>query len=407
MNRIFFFLLMSLFCAQANAKTKKTIYVVVDGVPADYIERLKPTTIFDIAAKGTYGRAFTGGEVGAYSQTPTISAIGYMNILTGTWMNKHNVNGNNNLKPNYNYHSLFRIAKEQQKDYKTAIFSSWIDNRTVLIGENKPETNHLKIDYVFDGYELDTIQFPKKDKHLEIFDVDVMVAKQAAECIRTNAPDFSWVYLWYTDSASHLDGNGSFFDKYVNETDKLVRLIWEAVKYREKNFDEEWLVIITSDHGRDESGHNHGRQSDRERSVWISTNVKNVNPYFTQPNLSLVDLLPTICSYMNFIIPEDVKFEQDGVSFIGDCDIYDLRTMPYDNEVTLSWKSFNKNAEAVVYAATTNLFKEGGKDEWVKVGSVKTGENQYKVDLSQLPASKFYKFAVVTQNNTLTRWLQK
>ena len=62
---------------------------MLDGIPADYIERVHPKNIFDIASKGGYARAYTGGEVGAYSQTPTISAIGYMNILTGTWMNKH------------------------------------------------------------------------------------------------------------------------------------------------------------------------------------------------------------------------------------------------------------------------------------------------------------------------------
>ena len=125
-----------------------------------------------------------------------------MNILTGTWMNKHNVNGNSNLNPNYNYWSLFRIAKNQNKDFKTALFSSWTDNRTVLIGEGKPETDHLKIDYVCDGYELDKDRFPAKKDDLHIFDIDSVVCKEAAACIRENAPDLSWVYLWYTDSGS-------------------------------------------------------------------------------------------------------------------------------------------------------------------------------------------------------------
>ena len=79
------------------AKQRKVVYVVLDGIPADYVERVRPKTIFEIAASGGYSRAYTGGEVGGYSQTPTISAIGYMNILTGTWMNKHNVDGNSCL----------------------------------------------------------------------------------------------------------------------------------------------------------------------------------------------------------------------------------------------------------------------------------------------------------------------
>ena len=87
----------------AQAKTRKAVYIIIDGVPADQIERLQPPTISAIAAEGGYARAYTGGEIGQYSQTATISAIGYTNLLTATWYNKHNVGGNSNLKPNYNY----------------------------------------------------------------------------------------------------------------------------------------------------------------------------------------------------------------------------------------------------------------------------------------------------------------
>ena len=172
MRRLYSLLLMVLCCAGLFAKTKKAVYIIIDGVPADQIERLHTPAIFDIASRGAYGRAYTGGEIGGYSQTATISAIGYTNLLTSTWFNKHNVGGNSDLKPNYNYWTIFRIAKEQPKEYKTAIYSSWTDNRTVLIGEGKKETNNLKIDYVKDGYDLDTVRFPKKEKDLHIFDID-------------------------------------------------------------------------------------------------------------------------------------------------------------------------------------------------------------------------------------------
>ena len=280
MRRIYYLLLVCLCCTSLFAKTKKAVYIIIDGVPADQIERLHTPAIFDIASRGAYARAYTGGEIGQYSQTATISAIGYTNLLTATWFNKHNVGGNSDLQPNYNYWTIFRIAKEQPKDYKTAIYSSWTDNRTVLIGEGKKETNHLKIDYVKDGYDLDTIRFPKKEKDLHIFDIDEQISKDAAEGIRKDAPDLSWVYLWYTDDAGHIAGNGAFFDEYVRKADDQVARIWEAVKYREANFDEEWMIVVTTDHGRGENGHGHGGQSWRERTTWISTNVP-VNSHFT------------------------------------------------------------------------------------------------------------------------------
>ena len=352
----------------ASAKTRKTVFVIIDGVPADMIERLNTPAIDEIASRGSFSRAYTGGEIGGYSQTPTISAIGYTNLLTATWLNKHNVDGNSNLKPNYNYWTIFRIAKEQKKDYKTAIYSSWTDNRTVLLGEGKPETNHLKIDYVHDGYDLDTKRFPKKDKDLHIFDIDEQITKDAAQGIRKDAPDLSWVYLWYTDDAGHFEGNGQFFDDYTLKADQQIAQIWEAVKYREENYDEEWLVIITTDHGRTENGHDHGGQSERERTTWIATNQE-VNRHFHDGQLAITDITPSICRFMGFQVPQAVLWEQDGMPFIGPVDIADLKSSPYDNDMILSWRCLNQSAKATIYMATDNLYKTGGEDQWIPLAT--------------------------------------
>lgn len=387
-----------------TAKTKKALFIIIDGVPADQIERLHTPAIFDIASRGAYARAYTGGEVGGYSETPTISAIGYTNLLTATWLNKHNVSGNDGLKPNYHYWTLFRIAKEQPATYQTALYSSWTDNRTVLLGEGKPETNRLHIDYVADGYELDTLRFPKEENERHIFRIDEKVSEEAARGIRQDAPDLSWVYLWYTDDAGHLKGNGAFFDEYVRKADTQVARIWEAVRYREAHFDEEWMVVVTTDHGREENGHGHGGQSLRERTTWISTNVP-VNSHFRDGALSITDIAPSICRFMGFDVPQEVRWEQDGMPFIGPVDIAGLQALPYDDSVQLSWKAYTPEEMVTIYAATTNKFKEGGDDQWIKLATVPAGAQTFRVDLSRLPSSSFYKFVLETPHNHLNRWL--
>lgn len=75
-------LLICLCCIGLFAKTRKAVYVIVDGIPADQIERLHTPAIYDIASMGAYSRAYIGGEIGGYSQTATVSAIGYTNLLT-------------------------------------------------------------------------------------------------------------------------------------------------------------------------------------------------------------------------------------------------------------------------------------------------------------------------------------
>ncbi|MGM9804352.1 MAG: alkaline phosphatase family protein [Muribaculaceae bacterium] len=403
-TRLFTLVLLSLIVCCAAAKERKVVYIVVDGIPADYIDRLQPATIYDISSQGHYARAYTGGDAGTYSETPTVSAIGYTNILTGTWMNKHNVNGNSNLNPNYNYWTLFRMAKEQKTNYTTGLFSSWLDNRTVLIGEGKPETGNLKIDYVADGFENDTINFPRKKDELHIFDIDSVVCQKAAECIRTYAPHLSWVYLWYTDSGFHLYGDSKFMDYYVQRTDAQLKHIWEAVKYREAYCNEEWMVIVTTDHGRTDDGHGHGGQSQRERTVWISTNVKEVNQHFFSPTLSLVDIHPTICSWMGFEVPKERAWELDGLPFIGKADISDLTIEVADGKATLSWKSDSSYSLANIYIAASNNFAKGGNDTWEKVGTTLTKKKKYTIDLSKYPESAVYKFVIATKNNHLTRW---
>ena len=227
-----------------TAKTRKAVFVIIDGVPAECVERLQPPTLMDIAQKGHYQRGYCGGEVGSYSETATISAIGYTNILTGTWVNKHNVRGNENIKVNYHYPTIFRIAKDQQRPVSTAIFSSWTDNRTILLGEGLQETRHLKVDYIFDGYEHDTLRFPHRDGDLHIRDIDGQVCRDAATCISQQAPDLSWIYLWYTDDAFHNHGYGTFADEAVLNVDSQLRPVWEAIQKRERENDEDWLLHV-------------------------------------------------------------------------------------------------------------------------------------------------------------------
>ena len=399
-------LLCLLLAGAASAQTRKAVFIIVDGVPADMIERLHTPAIDEIAARGAYARAYTGGEVGGYSQTPTISAIGYTNLLTATWMNKHNVDGNSDLKPNYNYWTIFRIAKEQPKEFRTALYSSWTDNRTVLLGEGKPETGHLKIDFVCDGYELDTVRFPKREKELQIFDIDEHVAREAARGIANDAPDLSWVYLWYTDDAGHFEGNGAFFDEYTLKADRQIGEIWEAVRYREEHFDEEWMVVVTTDHERTEDGHGHGGQSARERTTWVATN-RPVNSHFHSPGLAITDIAPSICRFMGFDVPRDVLWEQDGMPFIGPVDIAGMGSMPYDDDIILTWECLNPEAEVTVWAAADNLFRTGGKDRWIELGRVPASDECYRVEGGRLPGSGFCKVVLSTPANHLNRWVRR
>jgi predicted AlkP superfamily pyrophosphatase or phosphodiesterase len=303
-------------CATDSPPVPKAAFIIVDGIAADVFESVATPNLDGIAAQGGYARAYVGGAVGEASESPTISAVSYNNLITGTWANKHNVWDNAIADPDYRYWDIFRIAKTYDPSLKTALFSTWTDNRTKLIGDGLAAAGGNKLDYYFDGLDLDTERFPVDDEGLYIRDIDTLVAADAARYIAENGPDLSWVYLQYTDDAAHFYGDGPQLSAAIQFMDQQVGLIWKSIQQRRRNHNENWLLIVTTDHGTiSETGNDHGGQSERERTIWIVTNSDRTNARFNE-NPGIVDILPSIATHLGLTIPELVARELDGQSFI-------------------------------------------------------------------------------------------
>ena len=75
--------------------------------------------------------------------------------------------------------TVFRFFKDQYPEKKTAIFSTWLDNRTKLVGDKLAQTGSIPVDYHFDGLELDTLQFPHDNESRYIHLIDEAVVNRA------------------------------------------------------------------------------------------------------------------------------------------------------------------------------------------------------------------------------------
>lgn len=406
MRRISSLLIIVLISLSASAqKEKKVLFVIVDGISADVIEKQPTPSLDAIAGKKGYTRAYVGGEKGGYSQTPTISAVGYNSLLTGTWVNKHNVFGNDIKAPNYNYWTIFRFFKTQYPQKKTAIFSSWLDNRTKLVGEGLPATGNYQFDHSFDGLELDTVTFPHDRLKSYMSKIDQTVVDSASLYIREQAPDLSWVYLEYTDDMGHMYGDSPEFFRAVADVDSQMGKLWAAIQHRQQKFNEDWQIYITTDHGRDEkTGKHHGGQSDRERSTWIVTNNQAVNAYFKTGTAGIVDIMPTIARFMNVQIPRERLMEIDGVPLSGAVSITHPTAVLDGGKINLTWKAADKKGNAKIWVSTTNHFKEGGEDQYELKATVPVSKQMAAIDVSGMP-SGFYKIVIEGPDNMVNRWI--
>ncbi|MEE1964140.1 alkaline phosphatase family protein [Allomuricauda taeanensis] len=391
---------------EKDSTAKKVVFIIVDGISADQLKTADTPYLDQIGDLGGYTEAYVGGGKDTYSETPTISAVGYNSLITGTWANKHNVWGNEIKAPNYNYPTIFRLYKDQYPNGTIGVFSSWLDNRTKLVGDGMEETGGIRVDYHFDGLEHDSINFPHDVQRNFMKLIDYTVADHAAETILEKAPDVSWVYLEFSDDMGHGFGDGDRFNAAIHFEDKLIGKIWMAVEERQASHNEEWLFIVTTDHGRGaKDGKHHGGQSERERSTWIVTNSKQTNPYFNERIPAVVDILPTMTDFLGIKVPIHIRREWDGVSLVQPVEAIDLKAKRKGNNLVVSWQNLSEG-EGKLYLSGTNDFKSGGKDDYKFMDTVILGKGEVEIPMRKIPKG-LCKLVLETEHTTLNTWFSE
>ena len=103
-------------------------------------------------------------------------------------------------------------------------------------------------------------------------------------------------------------------DEAVLWMDRQLRHLWSAVK-RGAEHPEDWLVIVTTDHGRDaQTGRDHGGHpsaSEQSGSRPMATILRQLS---TKP--AIVDIYPTIVDHMNLRLPDAVIAGLEGASLL-------------------------------------------------------------------------------------------
>ncbi len=252
-RHLFAYLLLFYSCLMMNAYgkqtdssfSKKALLIGIDGLQLERMQVLD-TPNFD---RLKILKAYTGGVKGAVSEQRTVSGPGWSTVLTGVWRNKHRISSNDDGAANASWPSIFRYIHESRLGAQIYSFSTW-----------KPIHSHF--------FARDV---PLMAAHAEGGN-DANYTQIAQKVLESASPDFMFIHLDAPDIAGHAKGFGEEYDKAILDSDERLGLLLDAVELRERELQENWLVLVTTDHGRDRRGKHHGGQTTNEKTIFIASN---------------------------------------------------------------------------------------------------------------------------------------
>ncbi|MFT4576721.1 MAG: putative AlkP superfamily pyrophosphatase or phosphodiesterase [Polaribacter sp.] len=224
---------------------KKVLLIGIDGLQFEQIATVN-TPNFDTF---TIKKGYNGGVFGTPSQQVTSSGPSWVTILTGVWTDVHGITSNSASQVS-EASSVFKFIKSSNNKLTTASISTW-KNINLLLYKDM-----YSVDFSTQG------------------GTDEMSTELALNQLKNHAPDFTFIHLDDIDHAGHAVGFGVAYGKAIQKVDAQIGQLLRVIKKRESSNNEEWLVMLVTDHGRGLKGKNHGNQTLTEKTIFIGMNKK-------------------------------------------------------------------------------------------------------------------------------------
>lgn len=257
-------------CVPDDAIARRRVLVIgVDGVRPDALQAARAPNVRRLARTGTVSWDAEVTDI-------TLSGPSWSALLTGVGVAKHGVVDNA-----FEDHALdrwptiFERARRARPDAWLAAFVAWRPlQRFVLTTEI-----------------LDRSAWRRDDDR---------VVAEATAALRRKDPLLTFVHLDGVDAAGHKHGYGPDNPRYMRAiaaADARVGELLRAVKRRKTRAAEDWLIVVTTDHGGTGYGHKDDLPTNRRVFV-IAHGLGPAGSVFTAATPRLTDVAPTVLTWL-------------------------------------------------------------------------------------------------------------
>lgn len=269
------------FRAPSAGAARKVLVVGYDGARPDAV-RMAKTPVLDFLVR----RARFSFDARAQLAAPTVSAAGWMSAFTGVDPSRHGVVANGDYHARVATHRTF-VARAVDAGRTAVVSTAWEEVTTQIV------ESALTVE--------------------RYYQLDPFAARWLAGRLRTSNADLFFQHLNDPDAAGHSTGFSTANPAYIRAVegcDTNLGVMLDGVLSRASIANEDWLFVLTTDHGG--SGTTHGPLDDDNRRIWFVAAGAGVQREEIPSGASHMDTAPTVLQWLGVTI--DPSWMLQGVA---------------------------------------------------------------------------------------------
>lgn len=225
--------------AQDTESLKNKVMIIgIDGCRPDALQQANTPHLDALIANGTYSMDVLNNHI-------TVSGPAWSAIMTGVWEEKHKVVDNLFTDSKIeDYPPFFKYIEDYDSTLHTASISQWF-----MI--------YYKISRGF------------VDSNIFVLDETKHVTEATVEYLSNRDPDALFIHFDDVDHAGHANGFAPDIPEYMEAIEKVdagIGEIMSTLEARPNRAEENWLIIVTTDHGG--IGTSHGGNTFEEENIF-------------------------------------------------------------------------------------------------------------------------------------------